>query len=118
MSPRFFQGIEHLNKLDADNLICFDTETLQLQPERNKLRLLQLGGIDSRVVVVIDCFLVENWDPLRQFFHERSRRWIAHNAVFDLGWLQAYEIYPSGMWNCTMAPSAYTTTRWTRGRQR
>jgi DNA polymerase I-like protein with 3'-5' exonuclease and polymerase domains len=105
MSPKFFQGIEHLNKLDADDFICFDTETLQLQPERNKLRLLQLGGIDSRVVVVIDCFLVENWDPLRQFFHERSRTWIAHNAVFDLGWLQAYEIYPRGIWNCTMLAS-------------
>ena len=105
MSTKFFQGIEHLSKLDADDYICFDTETLQLQPERNKLRLLQLGGIKSRTVVVIDCFLIEDWDLIRQFFHERPRKWLAHNAVFDLGWLQEYEIYPRGEVYCTMLAS-------------
>lgn len=105
MSTKFFQGIEHLSKLDADDSICFDTETLQLQPERNKLRLLQLGGVKSKTVVVIDCFLVEDWDVIREFFHERSRIWIAHNAVFDLGWLQEYQIYPRGEMYCTMLAS-------------
>ena len=98
MSPQVFQGIEHLSKLNTATSLCFDTETLQLQPERGRLRLLQLGARDRDTIVLIDCFQLDkgDWADLRQFFRSPKRFWLAHNAVFDLGWLQEHDIYPAG----------------------
>lgn len=103
----FYQGIEHLTKLDGAGGIAFDTETLQLQPERNKLRLIQLGCVTTGNVVLIDCFQLtgKDWEDLEAFFSVHREKWIAHNAVFDLGWLQEYGIYPSGQIRCTMLAS-------------
>ena len=107
MSPQVFQGIEHLSKISTAQSLCFDTETLQLQPERGRLRLLQLGARDRDTIVLIDCFQLDkgDWTALRQFFCSPDRFWLAHNAVFDLGWLQEHDIYPAGRICCSMLAS-------------
>ncbi len=111
MSPQVFQGIEHLSKLNTAQSLCFDTETLQLQPERGKLRLLQLGARDRDTIVLIDCFQLDksDWADLRWFFSTPTRFWLAHNAVFDLGWLQEHNIYPAGWVRCSMLASRLLT---------
>ena len=111
MSPQIFQGIEHLSKLNTATSLCFDTETLQLQPERGRLRLLQLGARDRDTIVLIDCFQLDksDWANLRRFFRSPNRFWLAHNAVFDLGWLQEHDIYPAGWVRCSMLASRLLT---------
>ncbi|MEK9983318.1 MAG: hypothetical protein VW879_01125, partial [Opitutae bacterium] len=99
-------GVEHLGALASSTCIAFDTETLQLQPEVGKLRLIQLGCSDAKTIVVIDCFDLDEdgWDEVSAFF-DIKRRWLAHNAVFDLGWLQEHSIRPRGQLFCTMLAS-------------
>ena len=111
MSPQVFQGIEHLSKLNTAPHLCFDTETLQLQPECGKLRLLQIGAQDRDIIVLIDCFELDksDWADLRWFFSSPPRHWLAHNAVFDLGWLQEHKIYPAGFVRCSMLASRLLT---------
>ena len=106
-----YKGIEHLDKIATSASVYFDTETLQLQPERCKMRLIQLGSAVRDTVVLIDCFELErkDWQKLRRFFHSPVRYWMAHNAVFDLGWLQAHDIYPAGHVLCTMLASRLDT---------
>ena len=105
----FLLGLQHLDTLQDAEVVAFDCETTQLQPAEGKMRLLQLAT-HNRVPVVIDCWDLDDagWDTLRQFFSE-SRKWVAHNAVFDLGWLQAHGIYPGGMVFCTMLASRVLT---------
>jgi DNA polymerase I-like protein with 3'-5' exonuclease and polymerase domains len=69
------------------------------------MRLLQLGA-PGRIPVVLDCFEMDDndWIDVEEFFAE-PRIWVAHNAVFDLAWLQEYEIYPAGRVLCTMLAS-------------
>ncbi len=100
-------GIEHLERLNTATSICFDCETLQLKPEIGKLRLLQLGSTARKVVVVIDLFATSEADlkKLDLFFANGTRFWLAHNAVFDLGWLQAYGWFPKGDIHCSMLAS-------------
>ena len=111
MSYQTFYGIEHLDKVRNAASICFDTETLQLQPERGKLRLLQLGARDRDTIVLIDCFELDksDWADLRWFFSHPTRFWLAHNAVFDLGWLQEHNIHPAGWVRCSMLASRLLT---------
>ena len=103
------QGIEHLHTLDDASFIAFDVETTGLQPKFGGLRLLQLATF-GRSPVVMDCwqFSDEDWITLEEFFTV-SRRWMAHNAVFDLGWLQEHEIYPEGQVYCSMLASRILT---------
>ena len=100
-------GIEHLPKLATASTVAFDTETCQLQPEVGKLRLLQLGSEVCEAIVVIDLWQLDEagWETLDQFFNNGQRNWWAHNAVFDLGWLQQYGIHPKGRVYCTMLAS-------------
>ncbi len=111
MSAQVFHGIQHLDKIETATSVCFDTETLQLQPERGKLRLLQLGSGARNTVVLIDCFDLDKseWTKLRRFFCSPVRYWLAHNAVFDLGWLQEHDIYPHGWVRCSMLASRLLT---------
>jgi len=111
MSAQVFHGIQHLDKIETATSVCFDTETLQLQPERGKLRLLQLGSGARNTVVLIDCFDLDKseWVKLRRFFGSPVRYWLAHNAVFDLGWLQEHDIYPHGWVRCSMLASRLLT---------
>ena len=106
-----FYGIKELHRLHSASSLAFDTETLQLQPEKGKLRLLQLGSYTLRTIVVVDCFeLTENnWNYLRRFFTNGARFWLAHNAVFDLGWLQEHDIDVRGKVRCSMLASRLLT---------
>ena len=98
-----FYGIENLHRLNTCSSICFDTETTQLQPKKGGLRLIQLGSYTAKTIVVIDCFDLEekDWDQLDKFFNNGCRFWLAHNAVFDLGWLQEQGIYVRGNVRCS-----------------
>ena len=105
--PQTLYGINNLEKLATATTIAFDCETVGLQPERGKLRLLQLAA-RGLPAVIIDCWDLDDsgWDKLAEFFARvEGRTWIAHNAVFDLGWLQEHEVYPKGILLCTMLAS-------------
>jgi DNA polymerase I-like protein with 3'-5' exonuclease and polymerase domains len=86
--------------------VAFDSETTGLQPEEGGLRLLQLGARDCPIVL-IDCWELDlaGWDAVRDFFEAKQRFWLAHNAVFDLGWLQEHGISPNGQVMCSMIAS-------------
>lgn len=106
-SPETLHGIEFLHWLEGSKVIAFDTETTALKPKTGGLRLLQLAA-PGKPVVVIDLWDLEDedWVELRQFFGAREdREWYAHNATFDLGWLQQHDIYPEGEVFCTMLAS-------------
>jgi len=102
-------GIEHLSTLEGADTVAFDVETTGLQPRFGGLRLLQLCTF-GKTPVVIDCFDLsdDDWITLEEFFAV-ERQWVAHNAVFDLGWLQEHEIYPEGRVLCTMLASRILT---------
>jgi DNA polymerase I-like protein with 3'-5' exonuclease and polymerase domains len=106
---RILQGIEHLHTLDNADLVAFDVETTGLQPVIGGLRLLQLAT-PGKDPVVIDMWALgpEEEIELDDFF-QVERTWIAHNAVFDLGWLQEHEVYPQGTVLCTMLASRILT---------
>ena len=106
-----YYGISELKRFRTAHSIAFDTETLQLQPEEGKLRLLQLGCFSSRTIVVIDCFELDrgDWNYLEEFFSSTYRYWLAHNAVFDIGWLQEHDIHLSGFVRCSMIASRLLT---------
>ena len=100
-------GVEQLHRLATCTSICFDCETLQLRPEFGKLRLLQLGSAARKTIVVIDLFETDEdgFRALDNFFRGPSRFWLAHNAVFDLGWLRAYGWHPQGQIHDSMLAS-------------
>ena len=102
-----YYGIENLRRLNTCISIALDTETLQLQPEKGKLRLIQLGCQVQKTNVVIDFFDLEDkdWETLNSFFNNGELFWIAHNAVFDIAWLQEHGIYIRGRIGCTMLAS-------------
>ena len=107
MTYEVFHGVQHLDKIWTSSTIAFDTETLQLQPEVGKLRLLQLGCGITKTIVLIDLFNTteDELERLDQFFENGDRHWVAHNAVFDLGWLQECGFKPHGKAYCTMLAS-------------
>ena len=100
-------GVENLNALSTCISVAFDTETLQLQPELGKLRLIQLGCKVSQTIVLIDCFELDadGWNKLKLFFTNGERYWLAHNAVFDIAWLQEHGIDIRGRIQCSMLAS-------------
>jgi DNA polymerase I-like protein with 3'-5' exonuclease and polymerase domains len=106
---KFHHGIEHLDLLEDAELVALDTETTGLQPKAGGLRLIQFAA-DGQFPVVIDCWQLSDkeWLRLDQFLGQ-SRRWIAHNASFDLGWLQEHELYPEGSVYCSMLASRILT---------
>ena len=55
-------GIKELHRLNTSITVGFDTETLQLQPEKGKLRLIQLGCLVSETIIVIDSFDLDDND--------------------------------------------------------
>ena len=68
-----YKGIEHLTHLDTAISITFDCETLQLQPERGKLRLLQLG-CKVRKVLFRQCCGLKKKHSLGVFFFQFPTR--------------------------------------------
>ena len=107
MTYKIYHGVEHLDKLSTALDIAFDTETLQLQPQIGKLRLLQFGSEVRQVIVIIDLFNTdeEDWPKIDDFLSNSHRTWVAHNAVFDLGWLQECGFQITGPVFCTMLAS-------------
>jgi DNA polymerase I-like protein with 3'-5' exonuclease and polymerase domains len=105
-TPAFLLGVEHLHTLATAMTVAFDSETTGLQPEEGGLRLLQLGARNCPIVL-IDCWELDEdgWAELRDFFEAKQRFWWAHNAVFDLGWLQEHGIRPNGQVMCSMLAS-------------
>jgi DNA polymerase I-like protein with 3'-5' exonuclease and polymerase domains len=102
-------GIEYLPTLAHAELVAFDCETTGLQPSLGGLRLLQFAA-DGEFPVVIDCWELDDagWGLLSRFL-SIPRKWVAHNAVFDLGWLQEHDLYPEGEVYCTMLASRVLT---------
>lgn len=96
-------GIEHLSVFDGCSCIVFDTETTGLQPVTGGLRLVQVAA-EGKPVVVVDVWKLDTRGKqvLKDFFERTIRIWFAHNAVFDVGWLQAQGIHPAGRVFCTM----------------
>ena len=96
-------GVEHLSLFDKCSCIVFDTETTGLQPVKGGLRLVQVAA-EGRPVVVVDVWRLDTHGKqiLKDFFERTVRIWFAHNATFDVGWLQAQGIYPAGRVFCTM----------------
>ena len=107
MTYKVYHGVEHLDKLSTALDIAFDTETLQLQPQIGKLRLLQFGSEVRQTIVIIDLFNTgeEDWPKIDDFLSNSHRTWVAHNAVFDLGWLQECGFQITGPVFCTMLAS-------------
>ena len=62
-------------------------------------------------MVVIDCFQLddEDWYNLDRFFNNGERFWVAHNAVFDVAWLQEQGTFIRGKIGCTMIASRLLT---------
>jgi DNA polymerase I-like protein with 3'-5' exonuclease and polymerase domains len=96
-------GVEHLSLFDKCSCIVFDTETTGLQPVKGGLRLVQVAA-EGKPVVVVDVWKldIQGKQILKDFFERTVRIWFAHNATFDVGWLQAQGIYPAGRVFCTM----------------
>lgn len=105
----YLKGLKHLPSLCEAEVIFFDCETTGLQPIFGGLRLLQLATFQAPPLV-IDCWDLDDdgWVVLEEFF-DVERQWVAHNAVFDLGWLQEHCIYPKGRVLCTMLASRVLT---------
>lgn len=99
-------GLENLSCLDDAEIIAFDTETTGLRPVSGGLRLLQMTA-ERCPVVVLDLWELdeEGLGVLRKWCGARPRTWVAHNATFDLGWLQVYDIELKGKVHCTMLAS-------------
>lgn len=99
-------GLENLSCLDDAEIIAFDTETTGLRPVSGGLRLLQMTA-ERCPVVVLDLWELdeEGLGVLRKWCGARPRTWVAHNATFDLGWLQVYGIELKGKVHCTMLAS-------------
>ena len=106
---KVYKGVEHLHLLNTCTQICFDTETLQLNPEEGKLRLLQFGDMARKTIVLIDLFETDEdgREEIRKFFETPRHSWIAHNAIFDLSWCSVYGWYPN-------AAFTYCTLLWSR----
>jgi DNA polymerase I-like protein with 3'-5' exonuclease and polymerase domains len=98
-------GVEHLGLLRRASWAVLDSETTGLRPVAGGLRLLQLAAPGCPVVVV-DLWACSEADlGLLRAFLRVPRRWYAHNAVFDLGWLQENHFDVGGEIFCTMLAS-------------
>jgi DNA polymerase-1 len=79
---------EACRELSAEPILGFDTETTELDPYRGELRLVQLGGRKSTVVVDLRAFTnPADLAPLKNLLSAEAPRKIAHNAKFDSKWV-------------------------------
>ena len=89
------QGLENLDKIDTSIELAFDCETTGLRPTRGGLRLLQLGSLARKTILLIDCFELEDngWKRPRLVMVIVTGLRI---AVFDIGWLAEHDIHLRG----------------------
>jgi len=79
---------EACRELSAEPILGFDTETTELDPYKGELRLVQLGGRKSTVVVDLRAFTnPADLAPLKNLLSAETPRKIAHNAKFDSKWV-------------------------------
>ena len=79
---------EACRELSAEAIVGFDTETTELDPYKGELRLVQLSGRKSTVVVDLRAFPDRaDLEPLRVLLSAESPRKVAHNAKFDAKWV-------------------------------
>ena len=55
-----YKGISELKRIRLSTSIAFDTETLQIQPEKGKLRLIQLGCNLTNTIVDINKYVLDS----------------------------------------------------------
>jgi Ribonuclease D len=79
---------EACRELSAEPILGFDTETTELDPYKGELRLVQLGGRKSTVVIDLRAFTnPSDLAPLKNLLSAETPRKIAHNAKFDSKWV-------------------------------
>ncbi|HEV8177669.1 MAG TPA: phage/plasmid primase, P4 family [Gemmatimonadales bacterium] len=78
-----------LESLQTAELIAFDTETTGLNPRSDSLRLLSLATDSGTWVIDAAAVSLEPLFPLLS-----TKRLVAHNAVFDLGFLHQQGFVP------------------------
>jgi ribonuclease D len=76
------QVAEVLADLKDVSLVALDLETTGLEPRKDSIRVLSLTTKDATYIV--DC---QSVDPLRLFPSLTEATVVAHNALFDLGFL-------------------------------
>lgn len=107
MIPALLGCTQDLAALERSTIVYFDCETTGLAPTKGGLRLLQFFARGAEVPIVLDCweFGPSDWDRLRAFCGQ-PRSWVAHNAVFDVSWLQEHGVhfFPGRVY-CTMLAS-------------
>jgi DNA polymerase I-like protein with 3'-5' exonuclease and polymerase domains len=100
-------GTQDLAALERSTIVYFDCETTGLAPTQGGLRLLQFFARGVDAPLVLDCwdFDKADWKRLRAFC-DQPRSWVAHNAVFDVSWLQEHGVhfFPGRVY-CTMLAS-------------
>lgn len=84
-------------------LFAVDTETTGLDPNMNKLRLIQLA-VPSQPVLLIDCrsFLPSGQKLLRDIFSSKALK-VFHNAKFDLQFLMQAGVTASHVFDTMLA---------------
>lgn len=98
-------GTENLSVFAGAKTLAFDVETTGLRPVPGGLRLLQFAAEEGPQVVIDWWTLEEEEKKQLRDWVKTPRTWVAHNAVFDLGWLQEHEIDLVGEVHCTMLAS-------------
>src|SRR3954447_1515096 len=80
---------EACRELAAEPIVGFDTETTELDPYKGELRLVQLSGRKSTIVIDLRAFRDRtSLGPLKELLSAESPRKIAHNAKFDAKWVR------------------------------
>ena len=80
------QLAEVIADLNDVNLVALDLETTGLDPRQDSIRLLSLATKDA--TYIIDC---QSVDPAELFSTLTEKTLVAHNALFDLGFLFSLE---------------------------
>ena len=79
---------EACRELSAEAIVGFDTETTELDPYKGELRLVQLSGRKSTIVVDLRAFPDRtDLEPLKALLAAETPRKVAHNAKFDAKWV-------------------------------